>query len=60
MNDDTKKFIAETRREYFREYRKKNPEKIKAINERYWAKKALDGLKDIDLSGPQQEASEGP
>ena len=29
------------RNRYAREYRRKNPEKIKAINERYWVKKAL-------------------
>ena len=29
--------IAKNR--YAREYRRRNPEKIKAINERYWAKK---------------------
>ena len=30
------------RNRYAREYRRKNPEKIKAINERYWVKKALE------------------
>lgn len=28
------------RNEYFREYRRKNPEKIAAIKARYWEKKA--------------------
>lgn len=30
----------EARREYFREYRRKNPEKIAAANARHWAKVA--------------------
>lgn len=30
------------RNRYAREYRRKNPDKIKAINERYWAKKGLE------------------
>ena len=30
------------RNRYAREYRRNNPEKIKAINERYWIKKALE------------------
>ena len=30
------------RNRYAREYKRKNPEKIKAINERYWIKKALE------------------
>ena len=30
------------RNRYAREYRRNNPEKIKAINERYWVKKALE------------------
>ena len=29
----------EARNKYYREYRKKNPEKIRAINKRYWEKK---------------------
>ena len=28
------------RREYYREYRKKNPEKVREINRRYWEKRA--------------------
>ena len=31
---------AEARRAYRRAWAKKNPEKVKAIQERYWAKKA--------------------
>ena len=30
----------ETRNEYYRNYRAKNKERIKEINERYWEKKA--------------------
>ena len=30
------------RNRYAREYKRRNPEKIKAINERYWIKKALE------------------
>ena len=31
----------EARNQYLREYRAKNKERIKAINKRYWEKKAL-------------------
>lgn len=42
MDEKTKILDAKTaRREYYREWRKKNPEKVRAINERYWAKKAI-------------------
>lgn len=34
------KEAQEARREYFREYRRKNPEKIAAANARHWAKVA--------------------
>jgi len=31
---------VKARNEYRREWRKKNPDKVKAMNDRYWAKKA--------------------
>ena len=40
------------RNRYAREYRRKNPEKIKAINERYWIKKA----KALELEAIQKKA----
>ena len=36
----TKEEVNKERAAYYREYRKKNPEKIKKIQERYWLKKA--------------------
>ena len=30
----------EARREYYRQYRKRNPQKIKETNARYWQKRA--------------------
>lgn len=33
----------EARRAYQREWRRKNRDKVKAQNERYWAKKAAEG-----------------
>lgn len=32
--------IRKTRNQYYREYRAKNKEKIRAINQRYWTRKA--------------------
>lgn len=37
---DTQELKREARREYMREWRKKNPEKLRAAQERYWMKKA--------------------
>lgn len=34
--------IRERQQAYKREWRKKNPDKIKAANERYWLKKAAE------------------
>ena len=34
--------IKETKREYYRKYRKKNKERIKENNRRYWEKKAIE------------------
>lgn len=46
----------EERRAYFREYRARNKEKIKAQNARYWAKRALKRAKDKAL---KQEETRG-
>lgn len=39
---DMEKLKREARREYIREWRKRNPEKVQAAQERYWAKKAAE------------------
>ncbi len=41
--DTTEQFqriIREARREYFREWRRKNPDKVRAANQRYWERRA--------------------
>ena len=41
MNENKLKEAAkEARRQYGREWRKKNPEKVREYNDRYWLKKA--------------------
>ena len=37
-----KEEIKKAHREYKREWRKNNPDKVKAANERYWLKKAAE------------------
>lgn len=37
--------IRQEKNEYFKKWRKNNPDKIKEINRRYWEKKALERLK---------------
>lgn len=37
-----KEEIKKARREYKKEWRKNNPDKVKAANERYWLKKAVE------------------
>lgn len=39
---DMEELKREARREYIREWRKRNPEKVQAAQERYWAKKAAE------------------
>lgn len=36
----TEKEIIEAKRAYFKEWRAKNKDKVKAMNKRYWAKRA--------------------
>lgn len=44
MSENTKQTLSEKalelRREYYRQYRKKNPEKISRWNKTYWLRKA--------------------
>ena len=37
---------VELRREYHREYRRKNPEKVREWSDRYWKKKATQEMKE--------------
>ncbi len=50
MNNLTDKemqeLAREKQREYQREWRKRNPEKIKEYNQRYWIRRALRELKE--------------
>ena len=50
MNNLTDKEIQELarekQREYLREWRKKNPDKVKEYNQRYWRRRALRELKE--------------
>ena len=51
LTDEQLEVLArEKQREYLREWRKKNPDKVREYNKRYWKKKALEMLKE------QQEA----
>ena len=40
IREDILAEIRKANREYKKEWRKKNPDKVKAANERYWLKKA--------------------
>lgn len=39
---DMQELKREARREYAREWRKRNPERVKATQERYWMRKAAE------------------
>lgn len=41
----------ELRRDYQREWRKRNPEKVRASNRRYWEKKAQLAINAKDFDG---------
>lgn len=42
MTEYELELIKKARREYKKEWRRKNPEKVKAANDRYWLKKAAE------------------
>ena len=46
INEQLEELAREKQREYLREWRKKNPDKVKEYNKRYWRKKALEMLKE--------------
>ena len=41
MTDTKADKIREAKREYYREWRRKNPERVATIQERFWQKKAV-------------------
>ena len=47
--------VREAKRQYMREWRKKNPERVKANNRRYWERKA----KERKRKGPYQRGNAG-
>lgn len=53
MTESEKKAAAEARNAYAREWRKKNPDKVRANNKAYWARKAA------QAEAVRKEAEEG-
>ncbi len=45
-DEQIKELARELQRDYLRLWRKKNPDKIKEYNQRYWRKKALEMVKE--------------
>lgn len=46
MGKDMDQAITEARREYFRKWRKNNPDKVRKHNENFWRKKAEQLIKE--------------
>jgi len=44
--EQLEELAREIQREYLREWRKKNPDKVKEYNQRYWRRRALRELKE--------------
>lgn len=55
MNEKDIQAARAAKAKYYREYRKKNPEKHKLINDRYWAKRAKRELEQKQQE-PEQNA----
>ena len=51
MEKDLDKAIAEARREYFRKWRRNNPDKVRKHNESFWRKKAEQLIKEDTADG---------
>ena len=50
-----KDYVAEAKREYMREWRKNNREKLKAAQKRYWDKKA----EQVEAAEKERQAAAG-
>lgn len=48
MNKELQKAVKMAKREYYRKYRKNNPEKYKQYQKTYWEKKAREILEKQD------------
>ena len=46
INEQLEELAREKQREYLREWRKKNPDKVKEYNQRYWRRRAIRELKE--------------
>lgn len=46
--------VKQAQREYHKQWRDRNKEKIRDYNKKFWAKKALEKLQKGDLNGEQQ------
>ena len=53
MEMDKNNEIRSIKREYYREWRKKNPDKVRAAQERYWQRQLEKRRKSIPVSGSQ-------
>lgn len=51
---DLEKRAVDARREYYRMWRKKNPDRVRANNQRYWEKQAL-----LKMKKDRENAEEG-
>lgn len=49
-NNDTMQMLAakEAKRQYHREWRKNNPDRVKASQQRYWAKKGREYIEALE------------
>jgi hypothetical protein len=54
-NNDTMQMLAakEAKRQYHREWRKNNPDRVKASQQRYWAKKGREYLEALEKESSQ-------
>ena len=48
-DEQIKELAREKQREYLREWRKRNPDKVREYNERYWRRRALRELKENNM-----------
>ena len=59
MNDAMEQAAIEARRRYHKQWRKKNPEKVKAANDRYWARRAEREAQAINDPATDEKKAQG-
>ena len=59
MDSATKQAAIEARKRYYKQWRQNNPDKVRASNERYWARRAEREAQELNDPGTIEKKGPG-